>query len=159
MLKALAGLFSGGPYYLRLNRDRIALRDLDSNRTIELQSALAIDASNEIASIGQPISPSAVQVVNPFDHPRVLVHDFVVAEKLCAYAFRQVANISLFRPAPVVVVHPDLELDGGLTGMEARLLHEMAEGAGARRVFVHYGPVLADDQVRQIADGAVETGY
>jgi len=159
LFKTILGFFSGGPYYLRLNRDRIAIRNLANNRSVEFRSVIGIDASMKIVSVGDPISSSAVQVVNPFDHPRVLVHDFIVAEKLCAYAFEQAADMAPFRPAPVVVMHPDFQLDGGLTGMEARILYEMAEGGGARRAFVHYGDTLADEQVRQIADGNVETGY
>lgn len=153
------GLLSGGPYYLRLNRERIAIKNISSGETIEFRSVMGIDDSRKVASIGDPVSPHAVQIVNPFDHPRLLVHDFTVAEKMCAFAFQEAANMSPLRPAPVVVMHPDCQLEGGLTIIEARVLREMAEGGGARKVFVHEGPRLTDDDVRQIVKGEIQTDF
>lgn len=159
MLKWFKGQFSGGPYYLRLNRDRIAIRNVASGETVEFRCVMGFDGSGKITSIGDPISPLATRVVNPFDHPRLLVNDFTVAEKMCAFAFQQTTDMSPFRPAPVVVMHPDCPLDGGLTVIEARVLREMAEGGGARKVFVHDGPQLTDDEVRQIVDGGIQTDF
>ena len=150
-------LFSGGPYYLRLNRERIAIRNLANGNTFEFRTVMGIDESNKIASIGDPVSPAAARTVNPFDHPRGLVHDFTVAEKLCEYAFQQAAGMALIRPSPVVVMHPDLQLDGGLTVIEARVLREMAAGGGAHKVFIHYGDVLPDEYVRQIVNGTMKS--
>ena len=144
---------------MRLNRERIAVKNISSGETIEFRSVMGIDDSRKVASIGDPVSPNAVQIVNPFDHPRLLVHDFTVAEKMCAFAFQEAANMSLLRPAPVVVMHPDFLLEGGLTIIEARVLREMAEGGGARKVFVYEGPLLTDDDVRRIIRGDIQTDF
>ena len=153
------GLLFGGPYYLRLNRERIAIKNISSGETIEFRSVMGIDDSRKVASIGDPVSPNAVQIVNPFDHPRVLVHDFTVAEKMCAFAFQEAANIAPLRPAPIVVMHPDCQLEGGLTIIEARVLREMAGGGGARKVFVYEGPQLTDEDVRRIVKGEIKTDF
>lgn len=98
-------------------------------------------------SFGDPVDPSAVRVLSPFQHPRVLIKDFNGGERVMQYAFREVLRMSLFRPLPVVVVHPDVDLDDGLTQIEARALREMVEGAGARKVNLHYGRQLSDQEV------------
>lgn len=148
MLKHVLNLLTGGPYYLRVNRERVSLRDISSNRAFECRAILGIDSSNRVASVGDPVSGNSVTSVNPFDHPRVLVHDFNVAEKIFAYAVERVAEKRFLRPMPDIVVHPDLRLDGGLTMIEDRVLRELAENAGARKVAVHYGDILTDAGVR-----------
>lgn len=159
MINWILGLFSGEPYYLRLNRERIVIRNSGNGKTVEFRPVVGLDSRNNVTSIGDPANPGTERIVNPFDHPRVLVHDFDMAEKLCAYAFQQVSGMAPLRPAPVVVMHPDVHLDGGLTSIEARVLREMAEGGGARKVFVHYGRQLTDEEVRQFASGAAVSTY
>lgn len=97
--------------------------------------------------------------MTPFQHPRVLIDDFIGGEKIVQYAIRELFGKKFISPSPVVVLHPDLELDGGLTQIEARALREMAEGAGARRVYLHYGRPLTDKEVLDISTGALEEQY
>jgi hypothetical protein len=52
---------------------------------------------------------------------------------------------------PIVVMHPISMVDGGLSGVEYRILFEVAEGAGAKRAEVWDGAELSDDQVREKA--------
>lgn len=115
---------------------------------------LGIDSFNRVVSVGLPVSPDAVKQINPFDHPRVLVDDFFIAEKIFAHAIREISGMTYFRPSPVVLVHPDVDLKGGLTAIEARVLRELAENAGARKTFIHYGQVLSDDDVKKITGEA-----
>ncbi len=154
MLKWLLGAITGGPFYVRINRERIAVRNVSNGDFFECRPLLGLDSSNIVASIGLPVSPDAVKRINPFDHPRVLVDDFHVAEKILAYAIRQASGMKYFRPSPVAVVHPDLDLEGGLAPIEARALRELTESAGARRVLVHYGRVLSDEDVKNVAGEA-----
>lgn len=154
LFKWLLGAISGGPLYIRVNRERIAIRNVSSGNVFECRPLLGIDSSNRVASVGYPVSPDAVRQINPFDHPRVLVDDFMIAEKIFAYAIREISGMTYFRPAPVVLVHPDIDLKGGLTPIEVRVLRELAENAGARKTFIHYGQVLSDDDVRKITGEA-----
>ena len=82
----------------------------------------------------------------------MIVEDYASAEKLLSHAVRRVANTRLFVTSPVMVVHPDLELEGGLTQIESRVLRELAESCGARKVFVHYGRQLADPEINALLD-------
>ncbi len=159
LIKHIRTLFSGGPYYVRINRQRISVRNTSDGIETESRAVAGLDPANKVVSVGDPLSPDAVRQVNPFDHPRVLVHDFTVAEALCRSTLRDATGAGWFRSSPVVVIHPDLELAGGLTAIEARVLREMLEGAGARKVFVHYGPPLADAAVLEITRGEGNTAF
>lgn len=150
MYKALVGLFSGGPYYLRVNRQRVSVRNVSTNETFECRTTLGITASKKVVSVGDPVSPDAVQNINPFEHPRVFLNDFTVAEVIFAHALKKASGLRFLRPSPVVLVHPDLELAGGLTQIEARALRELAEGAGARKVLLHYGAPLSDVELTDL---------
>lgn len=98
-------------------------------------------------------------MLGPFQHPRILIEDFTGCEKIVQYAFRKLFGSGVIRPSASVVVHPDLKLDGGLTQIEARALREMVEGAGARRVYLHYGRPLTDKEVLGVSTGTLEEQY
>ena len=159
ILKFIRGLLTGGPYYLRINRDRVSVRNVSTGDVVEVTPKLGLDSSDTILSVGDPVDPSAVRVLMPFQHPRILIEDFTGGERIVQYAIRKLFGTGAIRPSPIVVVHPDLELDGGLTQIEARALREMAEGAGARRVYLHYGRSLTDKEVRDISTGTLEEQY
>ena len=159
ILKFIRGLLTGGPYYLRINRDRVSVRNVSTGDVVEVTPKLGLDSSDTILSVGDPVDPSAVRVLMPFQHPRILIEDFTGGERIVQYAIRKLFGTGVIRPSPIVVVHPDLELDGGLTQIEARALREMVEGAGARRVYLHYGRLLTDKEVRDIPAGTLEEQY
>jgi len=146
-LKLIAGFLSGGPFYVRINRERIAARDVGTGNTLECKAILGLDGSDRVVSVGDPVSPSAVRTVNPFEHPRILVADYVVAEKILQHVFKILSRNRWLAPSPVVLIHPDVELAGGLTQIETRALRELAEGAGARKVAIHYGRLLTDQEI------------
>ena len=76
MLKFFRGLFTGGLYYLRLNRERVSVRDVSTGESVDVTPKLGIDSSNTILSVGDPIAPDVVRVLTPFQHPRLLIEDF-----------------------------------------------------------------------------------
>lgn len=157
MYKWLLGLLSGGPYYLRVNRQRLSIKDISSGRAFECRAVVGMDSAGKVTAIGDAPGTASVKQVNPFDHPRILVHDYPVAEILFRHAIRQVSGMSFFSPAPVLVVQPDLVLEGGLTSIESRVLRELADSAGARKTYIiHRSQPLSDDEVRRTLDSIQE---
>ena len=151
ILKFIRSLLTGGPYYLRVNRDRVSIRNVSTGEVVEVTPKLGIDSSYTILSVGDPVDPSAVRVLMPFQHPRILIDDLAGAERLVQYAIRKLYGTGPIAPSPIVVVHPDIELEGGLTQIEARALRELVEGAGARKVYLHYGRQLTDQEVASLS--------
>ncbi len=121
----LFGRYFGHVLYLRINSDRYTLRDL----TKSVEDSLS--AQNESA---------------PFSHPRALVGDFTNAEGLLRKLAKRMGGFT----APQVVVHPQEQIEGGLTQIEERCLRELVVGGtNARRVVVHVGYLLTDSQVHE----------
>ena len=151
ILKFVRGLIAGGPYYLRLNRDRVSIRNVSTGKIVEVTPKIGMDASNILLSVGDPVAANAIRVRTPFEHPRVLIADFTAGERIIQYVIREVIGKGAIASSPIVVVHPDVELEGGLTQIEARALREMVEGAGARKVYLHYGRQLTDQEVANLS--------
>jgi len=153
LLKWLNGIFSGGPYYVKIARDCLSVENSSTQSKFSDKPLVSISNSpkKEILGVGVNAPRQNATLINPFDHPRLLVHDFQVTEKLLQYAFRQVAKHHFFSPSPIAVVHVTEKLEGGLTTIEERVLREAAYGAGAREVHLWNGPELTK---RQLQDGS-----
>jgi rod shape-determining protein MreB len=100
----------------------------------------------EIVAVGDEVdaavegSPEALVVRTAFDHPRVLFgnveHTILVMQNFVLRAALQ-ADISL--RGCRVVIHPQRDLEGGLSELEARGLIELATRAGGRDVGIYNG--------------------
>lgn len=116
--------------YVRVQPNRFLLRHIESGRVA------AIDAHE------------------PFTTRRILVGEYGPAVDALRRGFRELSLGIPYLSDPVVVMHPIAMVDGGLSGVEYRILFEVAEGAGAKRAAVWVGAELSDDQVRTQARAA-----
>lgn len=147
---------SGDPVYVRIGRDSIALRDVASGRTLEDSPVLAISKTKprRILAVGRSAEEFAArqrvpfELANGFDHPRLLLADFLLAEKTLRHFLHKLLEPKLVKISPTMVLHPLDKLDGGLTDVEIRALMELAAGAGAREAYVWIGRELQDQELR-----------
>lgn len=128
------------------------MRNTDTGDSFECAAKISVDESDVVVSVGDPIAAGAVRTIEPFKHSRVVLHDYASAEKIFLHAVREVAGRRFFSPSPVMIVHPDMNLDDGLTQIEARALREIADGSGARKVIIHEGQQLTDQEAKSIAN-------
>ncbi|MGC3979681.1 MAG: rod shape-determining protein [Steroidobacteraceae bacterium] len=145
--------------YVQIWQSRIKVTDAKGEVVFDEAPLIAVkalaDGRKQVEAVGNAALScigDCIEVIRPFQHPRTLLADFVHAEELLKYVFAKAFNGCLIRPSPRVIVHPMEKLEGGLTPIERRALHELAQGAGARWVHVHEGPVL------HIVDGQI-VGY
>ena len=133
-----------------MSRNRISVKDIASGSFYEDEPLVAIsqDIPPLVEAIGASARNASSFTVNPFSHPRVFVEDFLVAEKVLAYAFMIVSGKKPFRVSPIVVAHVIEKLDGGLTQIEYRVLHELFENVGARKTYFWDEHELTDDELR-----------
>ncbi len=147
LIKTIQGVLTGGPYYVLIRRDRLHVRDVSGTGVFDEEPLIAIEPSTDkVVAFGNQARMSG-NFVNPLDHPRTLINDFILAEKLLNAAFRHVAKNKAIAPAPVAVIHPNEQWEGGLTQVELRALRELGEGAGARKVYLWEGQDLTDEQL------------
>ncbi len=157
LLNWLRGLFSGGPCYVKISRDCLSVENTATQSKFSDNPLVSISNSpkNRILGVGSNAPNQNATLINPFDHPRLIIHDFQVAEKLLRYTFRQVAKYHFISPSPIAVLQVNEKLEGGLTTIEKRALLEAVYGAGAREVYFWSGPELT---VRQLQDGLYKSG-
>lgn len=147
-------------YYIRIEPGRLALTHVESGREIADTPVVALDAStgrDKFVAAGAEAQCKAgrpgVRLVNGFQHPRTLLADFRAAELVLKHMMARLARSSWLAPSPVVVLHPLPPQAGGLTAIEIRAFHELAAGAGARKVFLWEGEQLSLDVLRDLDFG------
>ena len=118
-----------------------------SLRIFDDQPVVAINETggcSKIAAVGSIAESTRFRLVRPFSHDRLLIHEFEVARQLFRYAIAYVSGSGLFRPTPVVIIHPMDIPDGGLTDIEERVFREVSLSAGARDVYLWQGRPLSN---------------
>ena len=165
MFSYLRSVLTTGPVYIRIKKDWLSVKDVSSGKMYENTPDVAIQnvkGVKAIAAIGKDAwiekqkHEDEIEVVNGFNHPRVIIDDFTVAEKTIVYFLSQISDNKIIRPNPGVILHVTEELEGGLTQIEIRALQELAAGAGASKVSVWDGRELSD---KEIAEGKYPGDY
>jgi rod shape-determining protein MreB and related proteins len=144
-------LFShaGGLLYVQIWKNRIRITDADGRKSIEDTPLIAVQTGPKgetVAAVGtraRGLRSPAVREINPFDHPRVALHDFAAAEKLLRVLFERVRTGGPSLVARRAVMHPMERFEGGLADIEKQALKELALSAGAREAVVYEGKELS----------------
>lgn len=109
--------------YVRVTKDRMQVRHIESGREISLDAA------------------------QPFTSSRLLVANFSAAQRLLIRGIGEAAG--RFGLASVIVIHPAEMMDGGLSESDERLFFDLGYGTGAQYVAV-VTDALSDAEVRQV---------
>lgn len=83
----------------------------------------------------------------PFSTVRLAVGDFYQADHVLKEGITQVSEKSILKPAPIVVIHQQYLCEGGLSGVEERVLFELAHTIKAYKVFVWQGAALTKQEL------------
>jgi rod shape-determining protein MreB len=142
-------------FYVRLSPTRLSVRNTRNGATIEGSPLLAIDTrgKRKVVAIGdeatQHMNDKNILVLNPFNHPRTLISDFTSAEALLkGFVKKLLTQGSWFQLAPVIIMHPCADPEGGFTQVELRALHELCLGACASGAKGWHGRELTDHEIR-----------
>lgn len=145
--------FLAAPLYIRLSPSRLMVRNVKTGHAIAEVPEIAVSRGpqRKIVDVGAEAalhkSSKTAEVINPFAHPRTMVSDFTIGQRVLKAFMRKLNKRRRFFLSPRVVLHPQGEPEGGYTQIEIRALHEMALGAGASDVVIWQGPALTDEQV------------
>ncbi len=134
--------------YVQIWENRIKVTDINSGNRYDEKPLMALQKNNKgkevIIAVGNRVDSMDNQlqttIINPFSHPRTLISNFVVAEKILQHIID-----TMFKPTflkPLIVVHPMETMKGGITQIEFRAFKELALGAGARDSTLYQGSEL-----------------
>jgi len=144
----------GKTLYVQVWEHCVKVTDVASQETYEIEPLVAIETRpngnkivSDIGSQTRQHKSSNIQIVNPFSHPRTLLSDFHIGEKLLQHLFQQLLKGSAISASPRVVIQPMEKTEGGLTMIEERAFKELALGAGACEVYVQQGPALSSNSL------------
>src|SRR5262245_42354915 len=104
--------------YVRLDPARIAIRDVHSGRELAEPpiAALSREPKRRLVGVGKAAemagASQAVDIINPFTHPRSLLSDFTVAELVLKGFVKKVFSERIFVPSPHIVMHPTVNPEG-----------------------------------------------
>jgi rod shape-determining protein MreB len=149
----LLSRFFGSTLYVQLAPVWLIVRNPRSGFTLAEppEVALAHDPKPRILAVGAAARHAAnshgARLLNPFAHPRSMVSDFTLGQQVLKAFFQRMSPKALLTLPPHVVFHLLGEPAGGFTQVEIRAFHEMAIGAGARRVTVWQGAAVSDQQL------------
>ena len=145
--------FFNRTFYVQVSPERLTVRNPKTGYLVSEAAEVAITSGSKAKIVGvgtaaraAALDPS-VKLVRPFAHPRSLVSDFTMADQLLKEFMRRMPSQSFLKLAPMVVIHPQGEPEGGFTQLEIRAFHELALGAGASIVKVWHGPDLTDQEL------------
>lgn len=128
----------GSTLYVQIWENRIRVVDIETNEVFDEKPLLQIEArksgAKDVTAIGNKAN---VNPLNPFSHPRALLKDFFLGERLLQEIIKKLVGKKFIFPAPAIIIHPMEKTEGGLTMIEIRAFREMAFGAGARDVAIH----------------------
>ncbi|MCB2386841.1 rod shape-determining protein [Thalassolituus alkanivorans] len=166
MLSAFIRSLPSGTCYAQLWSDRIRISCTQSTRVFDDQPLLAIRTENGkriVMAVGRKAAQlyqqeqlkeqrneqqnekqtQDITLINPLDHPRLLIADFSYAERLLRYGIVSVYEKSILPRSPVLIIQPMEKTEGGISDIERRMYTELGLSAGARKVYVHDGAPLA----------------
>lgn len=139
---------------MRIQAEQIAILHVESGRELVDIPALAIETTGKrsnIVAVGHAAialtGRADISVCNGFRHPRTLLADFTHADRALRYLVKQALPKSWFVTSPIIIMHPQALLEGGLTPVETRAFAELGASVGAKRVYVWAGADLTREEL------------
>lgn len=136
-------------FYIQIWENKIRVLDLETKNVFDEKPYMALEpepnGAKVVTAVGNSAefsSSSTVEVINPFSHPRCLLSNFYVAEKLLQHIIKNLHKKSIVNVSPKFIIHPMEKVEGGLTMVEKRAFRELGHGAGALEVVVYVGEKL-----------------
>ncbi len=130
LIKKLISMFHPCTLYVKVHKNRFNVRHIEK---------------------GYELSRNCI---DPFTTTRLLVGDFLSAEKCLSELLNEVLGGSIRYVRPYIVIHQTEMAEDGLSPVEERVLLELAHGAGAYAATALVGDVLSDEEVAQYAKSA-----
>lgn len=157
MFSVLKNLF-GRTLYVQIWENRIRVVDLKTQRSFDEKPLLQIERKKgqaaKLLAYGNAATGNTTTgtVINPFSHPRSLIGDPYLAEKLLKLIVRQLCGHRLLSPVAAIIIQPMEKMEGGLTTTESKGLREIALAAGIDNCLIYTRNTTLDPSIRSLND-------
>ncbi len=134
-------------FYIKVDKSQIYVRGFENNSWIRCSTTFEINANkiNQIVRLSQLSSKNAeinlfpvtgvTKKENPFDHPRLVYHNFELTEIFIRYLIKSLSR-KWWKSINCVIFQLGYEPKGGLTDVEAKMLADSLEHCGAKQCYI-----------------------
>lgn len=137
--------FFGDSYYIKAGKETFYIKCFESGQWIRCKPGFEVDGNGRIQKIhldssnfdlieSEPIR-IATQTVNPFNHPRMILHQFELAEQFIRYIIKKFKT-AWWKSTRTFVFQLDYAPDEGITDIELRAIRDLLEHSGAREIYI-----------------------
>ncbi len=143
----------GTTLYIQIWKNRLKVTNIKTLNVFDEKPLVQIEVNKKgkksVFEVGNKAAfkqHSDNEVLNPFEHPRTLIADFFIAQKLIQGVLKRLGKIRFI--APLIIIHPMEEVEGGLTKIEVRAFRELGLSVGARTVVFYQGDELSPNTIK-----------
>lgn len=139
------GAFLWDSYYIEAGKENFYIKCFESGQWIRCKSEFMIDEKQNICKIFiesgtiELNENRSIQVnterVNPFNHPRVVLHQFELAEQFIRCLIGKF-KAGWWTSTRTFIFQLDYAPDGGFTDIELRAIRDSLEHSGAKEVYI-----------------------
>jgi rod shape-determining protein MreB and related proteins len=153
--------------YIRIKPIWLSVVSISTSKRYEDIPQLAINKECRVIAIGRDAETvymsdqSAIQLLNGFTHPRVVISDYQIAEMTLKLFLEKINSPKRWLSHRILIMHPLDRLEGGFTRIEAKALQDIGERIGAYKVYVWAGRDLSEEEMVNLSfpvDGAGHGG-
>lgn len=134
--------------YIEVSASLLQVHNYNTGKSVQIEPWIALKKNHLIAlsSEARLMLDKEVTRINPFEHTRVYMSDWEVAEVLFRHVIERVkGRFTLINP--LVVIHPKQRFNDALTSIEKKAFIEVGLSAGAREVVVYEGERIDSEQI------------
>ena len=145
-------IFKKNTIYIQIKLRHLSARHIESKTEILEKPLLALDNKRKILAFGNEAEnfEGTEKVIDGFSHPRSFIADVIPAAELIKCFIQKLLierRKSTYVKKPIVVFHPQVNINGGLTSFEIRGLRDIGELVKSSKTFVWVGRALTDEEL------------
>jgi rod shape-determining protein MreB and related proteins len=151
--------------YIRIKPTWLSVRSIDSGKEYQDIPQLAINNEERVVGIGRDAEAAyltdktLIQLLNGFEHPRVIIGNYQIAEKTLELFLKKIASPNSWLQRKILIMHPLEKLEGGLTRIEACAFQDIGKRLGAHKVYVWAGRDLHEGEMKNESFSVDEAGH
>lgn len=132
-------------YYIKAGKENFYIKCFESEQWIRCKSEFEVDDNGRIQKIytsssnldqkeNKPLQV-ATKRINPFNHPRTILHHYELAEQFIRYLIRKF-TANWWTSTRTFIFQLDYAPEGGITDIELKAIRESLEHSGATEIFI-----------------------
>lgn len=132
-------------FYIKAGKESLYIKCFETGLWINCKSEFEIDdnaciqkihlKSSNLDQTENKTMPVATRTVNPFNHPRTILHEFELAEKFIRYLIKKLKT-NWWQTTRTFIFQLDYTPQGGIADIEARAIKDSLEHSGAREIYI-----------------------